>query len=87
MTDKPSAEDLLGEEWIAEYLRRMAYDGLTVEQMTIEINKWIKAVVNYGCHLFDEGILDDDEWSTAVRSSLDNANFNLDKFPKSKADR
>jgi hypothetical protein len=40
-----TAEDFIGEEWLATYLRRLAAAGLTPEEMAVEVSKWVLATV------------------------------------------
>jgi hypothetical protein len=81
-----SASEILGEQWLCEYLQQLEDQGLSTEQKVVAINEWVRAAVAYGCWMLDEGF-SNDQWDAEMHSAIWSAQFDLRKFPKCPSDK
>jgi hypothetical protein len=72
---------LLGEEWLVTFVRKLDAEGVPEKEITDQVNAWVLAVIKYVLWLGDEGI-GDVETADVVNRAIDEADFDLDKFPK-----
>lgn len=72
---------LLGEEWLVTFVKKLDAEGVPEKEITDRVNAWVLAVIKYVLWLGDEG-MDDVKTADVVNRAVDEANFDLEKFPK-----
>jgi hypothetical protein len=72
---------LLGEEWLVTFVRKLDAEGVPEKEITDRVNAWVLAVIKYVLWLGDEG-MDAAQSADVVNRAVDEADFDLEKFPK-----
>jgi hypothetical protein len=71
---------MLGDWWLTEYMKRLEKYGASLDEITEYANSWERAAIRYGLWLYAEGF-DDDEAIPMILQAVDQADFNLSRFP------
>jgi hypothetical protein len=72
---------LLGDDWLVTFVRKLDAEGVPEKEITERVNAWVLAVIKYVLWLGDEG-MDDVQTADVVNRAVDEADFDLEKFPK-----
>jgi hypothetical protein len=72
---------LLGEEWLVTFVRKLDAEGVPEKEITDQVNTWVLAVIKYVLWLGDEG-MDAAQSADVVNRAVDEAGFDLERFPK-----
>ena len=63
------------------FVRKLDAEGVSEKEITDRVNQWVLEVIKYVLWLGDEG-MDSSQTADVVNRAIDEADFDLEKFPK-----